>query len=98
VQADLEAELANLCNGLFESVLQRRLAAAEDDRSQQPSAAAQKAHHGGPFQLVTAVAGNQVGVVAIPAAPGAALAEHHCGQATREIGTGQRCKAADLQV
>ena len=74
------------------------VAAGEHHTVEQALAAAQKGQHRVPVHGGGRCGVQQFGVVAIAAAPGAALAKHHRRQVARKVHTGQRREAADTQV
>ena len=97
VQRSLKAQGAHLLQRGGQGGLQRGFAAREDDAVEQALAAVQKGQHLGPGHGGGGGGAQQLGVVAVAAAPGAALAIKHGGQAAGEVDAGERRDAADAQ-
>src|SRR5690606_33239848 len=77
VQADLEAHGAYLFDGLGQGRLKGRLATGKHQRIQQPTTAVHEIDDLLPGDFRVAPCRQQLGIMAVQAAPGAALSEDH---------------------
>ncbi len=95
VQADLETHLFHFRDRPGERILEGGFAATEDHGVEQPLAQGQHFQQGLPVEQLGTAGVEQVGIVAVAAAPGAALAEDHRGQLAGVVDGGERHEAAD---
>ncbi len=96
VQTDPVAKRFHHLQRLGQARLQGRLPTREHHAVEQALAAPEKIQHFGPGHGALP-ARQQVRVVAVGAAPGAALAEHHGGEPAGKINGGERHQAAHRQ-
>jgi hypothetical protein len=97
VQPDLEAQRAHRVDGLGQRRVQQGFAAAEDHAVEQAHAAAQQVQRRRPVARMGAAPRLQARVVAVAAAPGAALHKHHRHQLAGPVGGGEGFEAADFE-
>ncbi|MNF03488.1 hypothetical protein D3C80_2028210 [compost metagenome] len=95
MQADLETQLAYLFHRRHQATLQCRLAATEHHRLQQALTPLEEPQYLRPGDFLLTTGRDQLRVVAITTAPGAALTEQHTGQQPGVVEGGQGHHAPD---